>query len=81
MARNGGLLRGGKARRSNGRGLLITNLGKFWVGFKKFQVILDSLGWFQMVSDWLRVVADSFGWLRVVSDGCGWFAVLLVTQS
>ena len=44
MVRNGSLLRGGKVRGSSGVGLVIINFGKFWVGFKKFQVVSDGFG-------------------------------------
>ena len=79
MVRIGSLLRGGKAKGSSGVGLVLINFGKFWVCFKKFQVVSNNFGQFQMVSDSFRLVADSFGWLRVVPDGCGSFAVLVVT--
>ena len=68
------------AEGSSGVGLVITNFGKFWVGFKKFQVVSGSLGWLMMVSDGFRLVACGFRRLRVVPDGCGWFAVSVVSM-
>ena len=76
--RIGSSLRGGGAGGSGGLGLVIANIGKFWVGFKEIPMISDGfvlflggVGWFWMFS----------GWFRMVLDDSSWFAVLVVTTA